>query len=639
LELDADAYELRREGRVVRLERIPMDTLLFLVDRRPGLVTREEIVEKVWGKGVFLDTDNSLNVAIRKIRQALRDDPDEPRFIRTVPGKGYRFIAVPREGPLQGTVPEPAGPPAADPNLPDGPSPPPAGPSATRHASLGRIGWSFLALLIVAGAGVEAYVRHSNASPPPAAKERPMLAVLPFDNLTGDAGQDFFCEGFTEEMITRLGSLDPKWLGVIARSSAMSYRRGTAPLERLGRELGVQYVLEGSIRRDVRDAGRIRITAQLVQVKDQTQLWAREFDRDDTDVLRIQEEIARAIADQILPFLGEPRLAPGQTIALSKGGYEAYEEYLRGRYFWNLRTEEGFRRAVESFKKALAANPDDARSLAGLAETYTLLGTYTLLPEQEVFPKARATALRALEIDERLAGPHAALALINEMYDMDWPTAESRFRKAVELDPNDATAHQWYAEFLGFQGRFDEALSEIALARRLDPRSLIMTVDHGYILALARQSDRAVELFREALTVDPTFGRAVGGLIGTYIDQGRYAEALAETRRWEGIDAGMFPWAAEAHIRGRLGQMDKAEEALRHLEEAARRSHTESQGPRTFAYLGMRRRDDVFAQLEETCRAHPWRLAAQGLRVSPAYDWLRDDPRFQELLRCARLAP
>ena len=464
-----------------------------------------------------------------------------------------------------------------------------------------------------------------------------MLAVLPFDNLTGDAGQDFFCDGFTEEMITRLGSLEPRRLGVIARTSAMSYKHTRAPLERLGRELGVQYVLEGSIRRDPRNARRVRITAQLIEVKDQTHLWARQFDREDTDVLRIQEEIARAIADQIVPFLGESRASPEHAPAFSDHGYEAYVHYLRGRYFWNQRTSAGFNRAVESFQQALESNPDDARSLAALADTYTLMATYGYAPERETFPKARAAALRALEVDDHLAAAHASLALINEMYDMDWPTAEGRFRKAIELEPNYATAHHWYAEFLGFQGRFDEAFAEIALARRLDPRSFIMAVDHGYILTCARQYDRAIEEFQAALAVEPRFPRALGGLIGVYVNQGRLAEALEETRRWRRFDTSIWPWLAEAHILGRLGEMEKAEEALRHVEEAARRQNLDLAGPRGFVYSGMRRKEETLAMIRETCEKTPWRLI--GIRVEPVYDWLRDDPRFQEMVRCARMAP
>lgn len=634
LELDPRAYELRRAGRAVRLERIPMEILLFLLERRTELVTREEIVERIWGKGVFLDTDNSINGAIRKIRQALRDDPEEPRFIRTITGKGYRFIAPPIEETAEIPAEESAGPAIEGPAGSAAAGPP---SSAAAGARLGRVGWLLLAALVVVAVGVGAYVRRSSASLAPASAGRQMLAVLPFDNLTGDAGQDFFCDGFTEEMITRLGSLEPRRLGVIARTSAMSYKNTRAPLERLGQELGVQYVLEGSIRRDSRDPRRVRITAQLIELKGQTHLWARQFDREDTDVLRIQEEIARSITDQIGPFLGEPRRKIERAPAFSNREYEAYEHYLRGRYFWSQRNSADFQRAVESFQRAIATNPDDARFHAALADTYTLMGTYGYVPERDIFPKARAAALKALEIDDDLAAAHTSLALINEMFDMDYPTAEGRFKRAIELEPNYATAHHWYAEFLGYQGRSDEALAEIAVARRLDPRSLIMAVDHGYILTWARQYDRAIEEFQAALAMKPRFPRAMGGLIGAYVNQGRLAEALEEARRWRRFDASMWPWLAEVYVLGRLGEMEQAEEALRHMEEAARRQNQDLSGPRSFAYLGMHRREEVLDMMQESCEKYPWRLI--GIRVEPGLDWLRDDPRFQELVRCARMAP
>lgn len=419
LELDPQAYELRRAGRSVRLERIPMEILLLLLERRPELVTREQIVERIWGAGVFVDTDNSINAAIFKIRQALRDDPENPRFIRTITGKGYRFIASPLEA-----------------------APPPvARPTPSRLGTRAR--WVLLAAVVVAAATVGALFRRSPEG-------RQMLAVLPFENLTGDPGQDYFSDGFTEEMITRLGALQPRRLGVIARTSVMQYKESPAPLDRLARELGVQYALEGSVRRD---GQRVRVTAQLIHLKDQTHLWARQFDREATDVLLIQSDIARAIADEIELTLGASRASLERSPVFSARGYEAYDHYLRGRYFWNTRTQDGFRRALESFQLAIEANPEDARAYAGLADTYTLMGAYQYAPVAEVIPRARDAALQALEIDENLGAALTSLALINASYDLDWKTAEDRFRRAIELEPNYATAHHWYAEYLGYEGR------------------------------------------------------------------------------------------------------------------------------------------------------------------------------------------
>jgi TolB-like protein/DNA-binding winged helix-turn-helix (wHTH) protein/Tfp pilus assembly protein PilF len=598
LELDPQAYELRRAGRSVRLERIPMEILLLLLERRPELVTREQIVERIWGAGVFVDTDNSINAAIFKIRQALRDDPENPRFIRTITGKGYRFIASPLEA-----------------------APPPvARPTPSRLGTRAR--WVLLAAVVVAAATVGALFRRSPEG-------RQMLAVLPFENLTGDPGQDYFSDGFTEEMITRLGALQPRRLGVIARTSVMQYKESPAPLDRLARELGVQYALEGSVRRD---GQRVRVTAQLIHLKDQTHLWARQFDREATDVLLIQSDIARAIADEIELTLGASRASLERSPVFSARGYEAYDHYLRGRYFWNTRTQDGFRRALESFQLAIEANPEDARAYAGLADTYTLMGAYQYAPVAEVIPRARDAALQALEIDENLGAALTSLALINASYDLDWKTAEDRFRRAIELEPNYATAHHWYAEYLGYEGRFDEAFAEIALARKLDPRSIIMAVDHGYLLHYARRDDSAIEQFRAVLAVEPRFGRAIGGLIGSYVQQGRFSEALAEARRWQQFDQGPWPWAAVCGIYARLGEREKSRQALQKTEEACRRLNQDSRGLRAGWLLGMGLEDEAIALMLEVCEEYPQGFIT--LKVEPGFDPLRDHPRFEELVRC-----
>jgi TolB-like protein/DNA-binding winged helix-turn-helix (wHTH) protein/Tfp pilus assembly protein PilF len=601
LELDPLAYELRRGGRSVRLERIPMEILLLLLERRPELVTREQIVERVWGGGVFVDSDNSINAAIFKIRRALRDDPENPRFIRTITGKGYRFIGTPLE-------------PAAD-------SPQATPPAPRRIGARGR--------RILAATGVVAVVAAGALLWPPRHEGRQMLAVLPFENLTGDPGQDYFSDGFTEEMITRLGALQPRRLGVIARTSVMQYKASSTPLARFARELGVQYVLEGSVRRE---GSRIRITAQLIRLDDQTHLWARQFDRDATDVLLIQSDIARAIADEIELTLGGSRASLERSAVFSARGYEAYDHYLRGRYFWNKRSADGFRRALESFTQAIEANPEDARAFAGLADTYTLMAAYRFAPVEDVIPRAREAALHALEIDENLGAAITSLALINASYDLDFKTAERRFRRAIELEPNYATAHHWYAEYLGYEGRFDEAFAEIGLARKLDPRSIIMAVDHAYLLNYARQFDSAIEQFRAALAVEPRFPRAIGGIVEAYTQRGRFQEALAEASRWREFDSGPWPWASTGLIYGRQGDREKARQALQKLEEACRRQNEDPRGLRAYVLLGMGLHDQAMDLMLQICKED--RRSYKSLKVEPALDPLRNDPRFERLLHC-----
>jgi TolB-like protein/Tfp pilus assembly protein PilF len=461
-----------------------------------------------------------------------------------------------------------------------------------------------------------------------------MLAVLPFENLTGDAGQDYFSDGLTEEMITQLGRIDPEHLGVIARTSVMHYKHSSEQLQQIARELGVQYVLEGSVRRD---ADKVRITAQLIQMKDQTHLWARQYDRELSNLLALQGEIAQEIAQEIPVILGKNHTPIGTAPqpALAPNAYEAYDLYLKGQYFWNKRTVEGFQRAIDYFQQAIVKDPSYARAYAGLADSYVLISGYSGVPQAEFMPKARAAALRALELDESLAEAHAALALIVQNYDWDWQTAGREFRRAIELNPNYATAHHWYAEHLAFLGRFDEALREGERASQLDPLSLIIASDQGVILYYSRQYDRAIEQFRAVLDMDPGFSRA-GMMTQAYVEKGLFKDALAfmESRRRMAED-GPWTWATLAYVYGRAGQPVQARRALVKLEELNRHQQLDP-GPFLAAYTGMGDKELAFAWMEKAYLQHSNVLAA--LKVEPSYDSLRGDPRFVDLMRRVGLA-
>jgi TolB-like protein/DNA-binding winged helix-turn-helix (wHTH) protein len=388
----------------LKLERIPTEILVLLIEKKGEMVSREQIIERIWGNGVFLDTDNSINVAIRKIRQALKDDPEQPRFIQTVTGWGYRFIA-PMPHPeaasqLPSTLPSPVQNPPGLP-VPEigaqnaSPTGIRAGGTLDRGASSRRhLGLVLgFVLLLCAALGVYFQSRRSTSPLPPAG--RAMLAVLPFENFTGDATQDYFSDGLTEEMISQLGNLDPAQLGIIARTSVMHYKHAQVPLTQIAKELGVQYVIEGSVRRD---AGRVRITAQLIQTKDQTHLWARQYDRALNNLLALQSEIAREIANEIeFSLSGRRPIEAAPPASQGPNAYEAYDLYLRGRFFWNKRTLEGFREAIDYFQQTIAKDPGYARAYAGLADSYALLGGYGVTPQTESIPKARAAALKALE--------------------------------------------------------------------------------------------------------------------------------------------------------------------------------------------------------------------------------------------------
>jgi TolB-like protein/DNA-binding winged helix-turn-helix (wHTH) protein/Tfp pilus assembly protein PilF len=617
-EFDLRAYRLRRSGRPLKLERIPMEVLAVLIEQRGQLVSREHIAERIWGKGAFLDTDNSINGAIRKVRQALKDDPEQPRFIQTVTGKGYRFIAPVTDSDPPRPVVLPSPRPAVAPALP--------GKAIVRRWPMLLVG------LIVLAAVVAIYFHWSHSRARPVATNRlVMLAVLPFENLTGEASQDYFSDGMTEELIAQLGNLDPQHLGVIARTSVMQYKHNTKALDQIGRELGVQYTLEGSVRRD---SGKLRITAQLIQVKDQAHVWAREYDREPGNLLAVQGEIAQEIADEIQSRIGgHQRINSAPQTSLSPTN-EAYVLYLKGLYFLNKRTAQGLQQSIEYFQQAIRKDPAYARAYAGLAEAYALMSGYGGGPPTEFMPRARAAAQRALELDERLPEAHTALAVIAQNYDWDWPTAEKEYRRAIALNPNYATGHHWYAECLALQGRFDEAFPEIEMARQLDPLSLIIATDYGAILYFSRQYDRAIEQFRAVLEMEPNFPRA-HMLVWAYVQRGLFADALADVEAWRRHDNTPWNWSMTAYVFGRSGNQSKADLALDELERAGQRRPFD---PLSFAvaYIGVGNNDKAMVWLEKAYAEHSSSLSA--IKVDPTYDPVRGDPRFQDLVRRIGLA-
>jgi TolB-like protein/DNA-binding winged helix-turn-helix (wHTH) protein/Flp pilus assembly protein TadD len=625
-QVNLSARELRKHGMRVRLPGQPFCILTMLLEKPGEVITREEMQQKLWASDTFVDFEHSLNSAIKKLRAALGDTPENSRYIETVPRAGYRFVAPLEEVPAN-PRPEAGAQPTAD----------RSDIHAAEEESPRRTWVTLTAISILFLAALGAYFQWSRSR---GRLQRPggrlMLAVLPFENLTGDAGQDYFSDGLTEEMIAQLGRLDPEHLGVIARTSVMHYKRAQEPLDQIARELGVQYVLEGSVRRD---AGKVRISAQLVQVEDQRRVWTRQYDRELSSLLALQGEIAQEIADEIHLTLGQglQHVTADRKPAASSNSYEAYDFYLKGRYFWNKRTKEGFEQAAGYFQQAIAEDPTYAPAYAGLADTFGLMSTWYLVPQSEFMPKARIAALKALQIDEAIAEAHASLALIAENYDYDWQTAEKEFRRAIQLDPGYATAHHWYAEYLSWQGRFDEALAESERARRLDPLSLIIATDHGAILYLLRQYDRAIEQSRAVLGMEPTFLLAYGVLIDAEVQSGKFNEALADcerSRRTAG--ANIVAWGKLAYLYGLWGRQAEARHALAELKRSLRPSQSDVIPALLLAYLGTKQKDEVIALLQKAYSEHS--NAVVVMKVDPKYDPLRSDPRFQDLLRRVGLA-
>ncbi len=605
LELDRAAYQLRRAGVPVKLERIPLEILLLLAERPGQLVGREEIAERIWGKGASLDIDNSINGAVRKIRQVLKDDPEQPRYIQTVTGRGYRFVAplleAPRTDARSSVLPR---------------------RSDRRAWALGSI--AALVLLVVGAA-----VWYGGRAPhgPPA---RVMLAVLPFQNLTGDESQDYFSDGLTEEMIAQVGNRDPARLGVIGRTSVMHYKNSQEPLRQIGRELGVQYLLSGSVRRD---GNTVRVSAQLVRAEDQSELWGEQYDRQLSGLLTLQGEIAREITDAIATSVGVPLRRGAADSSSATPGVEAYDLYLRGQYLLNRRNEADIRSAADFFARATEEAPGFARAWAALADAYVLQVAYTVQPPQSLVAQARAAAMRALALDSSLAEAHAALALIVQNHAWDWQTAEREFRRAIALNPNYATAHQWYAEHLMWRGRFAEALRESERARELDPLSLIIAADNGAILYFAREFDRAIEKLSSVHAIDPSLARA-HLLVTAYADAGMFDRAIEAEQQWRPTTDVQVHWSTMAYVYGRAGRMAEAQHAIAELQ---RTSRTTPMQARVFAWAwaGVKDRGQTLAWLERAFQERSGEIVS--LKVNPAYDFLRGDPRFQRLIDRAGL--
>jgi serine/threonine protein kinase/Flp pilus assembly protein TadD len=507
-------------------------------------------------------------------------------------------------------------------------------PAATRNGATIRgvvavlsLATATVALIAIAALGA----LHSAAISSPPHPTRSLLAVLPFENLPGDGSQEYFSDGLTEELINQLGNADPQHLGVIARASVMRYKGDSQKRDRIQQELGVQYVLEGRVRRGAR---RVRITAELIRTNDRTRIWAREYDRELSGLPPLQAEIAQDVARQTRLSVADASHIGASTQARPPTRvYEAYDQYLRGRYFWNRRTREGFFDAVDAFEKAIALDPAYARAYAGLADSYALMASYSL--GNQFIPKARVAALRALELDDQLAEAHTSLALIVENHDWDWAKAEHEYLRAIELDPNYATAHHWYGEFLGFQGRFDEALAEFDRARQLDPLSLIIACDRGALLYFARQYDRSIEQYREVLGVEPGFPRA-HTIVNPYAENGMFVEALAEIEKYRQYEDTPWTWAGEAYVYRRWGRLPEARRALSHLEDAINRLRLDPTPYLASAYIGIDN-DKAIAYMEKAYAEHSNALVT--MKVSPGADPIRGDPRFQDLLRRMRLAP
>jgi TolB-like protein/Flp pilus assembly protein TadD len=457
------------------------------------------------------------------------------------------------------------------------------------------------------------------------------VVVLPFENLSGDSSQDFLSDGFTEETIARLGGMYADELGVIARTSSMSYKQARKRVDQIGRELNVDYALEGSLQAT---GERLRVTAQLIRTADETHVWANTYDRDARDVLEIQREIVAAVAQAIharhATRYASAGAGSGRAFAERHHDPIAYEHYLKGRYLWNQRTGSSTRAALRHFQQAIDRQPGYALAYAGIADAYIILGSNAEMAIAESHhPRARAAALKALELDETLAEAHTSLAALLADYYWDWALAESHFRRSLALNPNDVTGHHWYSEYLMRVGRSHEAVREAEAAQRADPLSPIANVNLGYQLVRARRYDEGIARLRQTLELFPHFGPVHSALGLAYSHQGKPREALEHFQQFREI-FGETPdsvgFLGFAHARS--GDRRRARAALESLEGLATRQHVPATD-RAIVFIGLDDRDAAFHWLERAVELRDWQMGY--LATDPLYDSLRTDVRFGRL--------
>lgn len=539
--LDLEERVLRRGDEPLALPPKDLETLIVLVQRAGHIVEKDELLEKVW-PGVFIEEGN-LSRRIFNLRQVLGDGSDGQKYIETIPRRGYRFVAEIEEDEEPAPISVSQSTPAPAPELKQ------AAPSSSRT----RAYWSLaIAILLVVIAGLSLW-RFSIAGH--ASSQKVMLAVLPFANMSGDASNEYFADGFAEEMITQLGQVQPTRLGVIARTSAMRYKSTRLSAAQICQELGVNYLLEGSIRQA---DDRVRITAQLIQASDQTHLWAESYDAPLTDVLHLQQEIARRITNSL-----RLELLTAQASVPSDPGLnpEAYRKYLLGLNESRKGTREGGAKAIEYFQGAIALEPSNARFHGALAQAYSDSVPY-YSPPSVTIPLAKQAANKALELDPRLASAHATLGDAYLLFDWDWKAAEAEYRRAMEINPSSPEAHLGYANYLSTLGRHDEALAQVQQVYLVDPLAVDSRTEALWIYFFSGRIEETVTQARKTIELEPTAGYPHALLALAYSQMGRRAETVdaAETAARVSDSPGVIVVAVSALAR--VGERHRAEKLL-----------------------------------------------------------------------------
>jgi TolB-like protein/DNA-binding winged helix-turn-helix (wHTH) protein/Tfp pilus assembly protein PilF len=676
-ELDLRPRRLRHGSRVLKLERIPLEILFLLVERPGEIVTREEIVARVWGNDVFLDTDNSIRGAVRKVRYALKDDAETPRFIQTATGRGYRFIAPvvflkeghtavsPRpeassasismqnlvSGPeepdsglqegirrqvlehdavrlhsietlsLRGSsflaeaVPEVAAPEVAVPDPTEPAIAQPGSPQTPKARKHVLVVGAAAAIVLLGALGL--LLQQNRHRPHTTAPQIHSIAVLPLENLSRDPEQEYFADGMTDALITDLAQISS--LKVISRTSTVRYKGTHKSLPDIAMELNVDGIVEGTV---IRTPERLRVDAQLIEANSDRHFWARSYERKPGDAVALQNELAQAIANEI-----QAKLTPREQARLQRTESvdpQTYELYLRGRYFFANRRDVP--KSIDYFQQAIQRNPQYAAAYAAMAEAYVAI--HDDLSPEIAFSKAKAAARAALQMDDTLAEAHSALAMSLFMYDWDWAGAEKEFQRAIVLNPNYAQAHQWYAQYLRTMGRQDLAVEELKRAEELEPLSLVIAGGSG---RYGKQYDLMLENARKKLELYPNDPRSYLGLGRVYRLKGMYPEAIGAYQKSRDLSGGDTIGALTG-LGYTYAVWGKRAEALKTLEELKAQSKRRYVSPYSIAtvYAGLGEKDLAFYWLQKSVTEH--NIFLPGLKTGEEWASLRSDQRYRELL-------
>jgi TolB-like protein/DNA-binding winged helix-turn-helix (wHTH) protein/Flp pilus assembly protein TadD len=617
-ELNAEAFEVRRGRRTSKLERIPMQVLLLLIEEQGNLITREAIADHVWGKDVFVDVDNGINTAIRKIRQVLNDDPQRPRFIETIPGVGYRFIASLEQAAMSSAPPisETAALTAATAVLPEPVL------HQTPSAPMPVVRWRRTAaalsgLFLIGGLGGWLAWRHFSG-------ERHVIrsiAVLPLQNLSGDPSQEYFSDGMTEELITELSRIEP--LRVISHTSVMDYKGTKKHLPEIARELNVDAILEGSV---IRENDQVRVTVQLLDGPEDRHIWSEEYERPLHGVLNLERDVAQAVGQEV-----RIKLTPAERARFgTRQDLDplAHENYLRGRYLLSTQftLSAPLLQAKKYFENAIAKNPQYAEAYSGLADVHLYLALGRFEAPDVAFPLAHNALSRASELDDSVSEIHDTLGIIRWRRDLDFAGAEREFNRSISLRPSYACAHEDRAQYLAFAGKKQEALAELNKINTLDLGPSGQMTAAGVFYQL-RDYPALIKTAKEGVALNPNEALEHESLGVGYEGIGKFAEAITEFKRAAELSGGDQDVSASlmyAYVA--LGDRQAATRIMREWE-------NKSVSPYLMAtmYASLDMRDKAFESLNEAFRTRSLELSWH-IKADPRMDKLRTDPRFEQFV-------